>query len=159
MGWFYYDQDFRRRMASCPDLGWDQKEIQLWVQHMGKIGGEHRDYTYKSQKFGADNKDARPFQRCPFRQSFRGGRGGGQRGGAHKFNTATCRLFNGGTCSWGKSCKFRHNCNKCGANHPALTCSSSRDPPLPLLRPTDQTCSSESEVRLHVPTPPMPPPP
>ena len=133
IGWFLYDREFRKKMALCPELGWDQKEVQLWMEYMGKYIPLNKDpfSRFSNRQQGGRNSDpqSRPFWKQPFRaQRWVGA----QRGGVRRPGQGTCRLFNAGSCSWGKECKFSHNCAKCNAPHPTVSCKGVvRHPPTP----------------------------
>ncbi|KAJ1088860.1 hypothetical protein NDU88_002014 [Pleurodeles waltl] len=118
-GWLNYDREFRQKMEQTPEMAWDCREIELWVQNMGN---DRRPATY-DPRF-VRHKQARPYYfKQQLRPSFRGkppqmGRGGYQ----YRVNNNSCRPYNSGTCSWGPACKFTHNCSKCGGWHLAAEC-------------------------------------
>ncbi|OCT55265.1 hypothetical protein XELAEV_18003371mg [Xenopus laevis] len=49
-----------------------------------------------------------------------GGDQSGSSSAGHKLGF--CWLYNEGQCKWGSSCKFKHECSGCGANHPYNRC-------------------------------------
>ncbi|KAJ1136482.1 hypothetical protein NDU88_002898 [Pleurodeles waltl] len=118
-GWLNYDREFRQKMEQAPEMAWDCREIELWVQYMG-----NGSRPASSDSVFAKHKQARPFYfKQQFRPPFRGkppqrGRGASQ----YRFNNNSCRLYNNGACSWGAGCKFTHNCSKCAGWHPAANC-------------------------------------
>ncbi|XP_078503382.1 uncharacterized protein LOC144762125 [Lissotriton helveticus] len=106
IGWYNYDKEFRQKMAMWPQMRWDQIEVNLWLEHMGRHTPLDREY-----------EDQFPGGYSVGRHAFGGAQeGGSQRGGFKRTFSGTCRLFNAGACSWGKSCKFAHTCNKCGVS-------------------------------------------
>ncbi|KAJ1097661.1 hypothetical protein NDU88_002778 [Pleurodeles waltl] len=136
-GWLNYDREFRQKMEQAPEMAWDCREIELWVQYMGN---DSRPAT--SDPRFAIHKQARPYYfKQQLRPSFRGKPP--QRGRVvhqYRFNNNSCRLYNGGTCSWGPICKFTHNCSKCAGWHPAAKCSkvSKTDKPMATYAGTKQ---------------------
>ncbi|KAJ1118771.1 hypothetical protein NDU88_006958 [Pleurodeles waltl] len=124
-GWLIYDREFRQKMEQAPEMAWDCREIELWVQYMGN--GSRTGTT--DPRF-TRHKQARPYYfKQQLRPSFRGkppqrGRGVHQ----YRFTNNSCRLYNVGACTWGPACKFSHNCSKCAGWHPAAECSKGSKP-------------------------------
>ncbi|KAJ1089006.1 hypothetical protein NDU88_002160 [Pleurodeles waltl] len=55
-GWLNYDREFRQKMEQAPEMAWDCREIELWVQYMGN-GGR----PASSDSAFTKHKQARPF--------------------------------------------------------------------------------------------------
>ncbi|KAJ1164530.1 hypothetical protein NDU88_004967 [Pleurodeles waltl] len=66
--WLYYDREFRQKMEQTPEMAWDCRKIELWVQYMGNGS---RPATY--DPCFARHKQARPYYfKQQLRPSFRG---------------------------------------------------------------------------------------
>ena len=93
--WVFYEEQFRFIRQSAPDqFPWDAVHWELWL----KVVTNFRPKT----SFISDKVSLRSSPR----QSFPKG---------------TCWTFHAGrVCN---SCRFKHDCFKCGSNHPALQCS------------------------------------
>lgn len=127
-GWLNYDREFRKKMSLCPEMSWDQKEVQLWLDHMGSRAQQGTESTFKAQAGRGTGKGSFVWEAHGFKQTFRGGvKRGGQRGVFCRPSAGTCRLFNKGSCSWGKTCRFQHACSRCGGPHPAVSCHSQQE--------------------------------
>ncbi|KAJ1162687.1 hypothetical protein NDU88_003154 [Pleurodeles waltl] len=66
-GWLNYDREFRQKMEEAPEMAWDCRKIELWVQYMGNGGRSANSDT----RF-AGHKQARSYYfkqqiRPPFR--------------------------------------------------------------------------------------------
>ena len=96
-GWLRYDEQFRQRRAVRPDLRWDHKDITVWMRLMTAPRGQN--------------------------QFFQGGAGGpsaqGQSAGNKK---GVCWQYNSGTCKFGSSCRYKHECSGCGGSHAGSKC-------------------------------------
>ncbi|KAJ1156577.1 hypothetical protein NDU88_009295 [Pleurodeles waltl] len=55
-GWLNYDREFRQKMEQAPEMAWDCREIELWVQY---LGNGSRPAT--SDPHFARHKQARPY--------------------------------------------------------------------------------------------------
>lgn len=95
--WLRYDEQFRQRRAVRPELRWDHKDISLWMRLMTTA-------------------------RAP-NQFFQGGAGGpfaqGHSAGNKK---GVCWQYNSGSCKFGGTCKYKHECSGCGGTHPSSRC-------------------------------------
>lgn len=95
--WLRYDEQFRQRRAIRPTLRWDHKDISLWMRLMTTA-------------------------RAP-NQFFPGGTGGPSTQGHTVGNKkGVCWQYNTGTCRFGASCKYKHECSGCGGSHPGSRC-------------------------------------
>lgn len=95
--WLRYDEQFRQRRAIRPALRWDHKDISLWMRLMTTA-------------------------RAP-KQFFPGGTGGPSTQGHTVGNKkGVCWQYNTGTCRFGASCKYKHECSGCGGSHPGSRC-------------------------------------
>ncbi|XP_078503379.1 uncharacterized protein LOC144762124 isoform X2 [Lissotriton helveticus] len=104
IGWYNYDKEFRQKMSMFPEMRWDQIDVYSWLKHMMRHIPQDREYKFTG---------GYSVRRHPFRGAQEGR---SQRAGFKRTFSGTCRLFNAGACSWGKSCKFAHTCNKCGVS-------------------------------------------
>ncbi|KAJ1119854.1 hypothetical protein NDU88_008039 [Pleurodeles waltl] len=92
-GWLCYDREFRQKMEQAPEMTWDCREIELWVQYMG-----NGCRTTTSETRFPRHKQARPFYfKQQLRSPFRGkpqqrGRGGYQ----YRSSNNSCRPYNAG---------------------------------------------------------------
>lgn len=91
--WLDYDRDFRWAKVEDPDMGWDQTEVNVWLENVNS----------KAQS-----------TKQPFRTS-QGGPGE-KRGTCWAFNRKVCTWPAG-------TCKFKHACAVCGhPSHPEFKC-------------------------------------
>lgn len=97
MAWLRYDEQFRQRKAVRPSIRWDHKDISLWMKLMtsARVGN----------------------------QFFQGGAGGTSTSGqSASRKKGVCWQFNEGTCRFGSSCKYKHECSGCSGNHSLTRC-------------------------------------
>ncbi|OCT57121.1 hypothetical protein XELAEV_18003999mg, partial [Xenopus laevis] len=100
--WLRYDEQFRQRLAVRPSLEWDHKDISLWIKLMNV------------NRPGPSGFSADPF---------RTGTGGSGTGNASVNNKAGyCWAFNEGSCKWGTTCRYKHECSHCNGRHPMQKC-------------------------------------
>lgn len=95
--WWRYDEEFRRRLALHPEIGWDSKATDLWLRLMMA--------QKPSFPSGATGAGASPAS-----------------GSVASRRPGTCWLFNEGHCKFYGLCKFKHECSACGGNHAATRC-------------------------------------
>ncbi|CAN2390770.1 hypothetical protein PRIEUP_LOCUS807, partial [Pristimantis euphronides] len=94
--WWRYDEDFRRRLALKPEMGWATKATDVWLH------------------FILAQKQVPPFQ---------GGAGGSASSGPSAPRaTGACWLFNEGHCRFLAQCRYRHECSICSGSHAAIRC-------------------------------------
>lgn len=93
-----YDEQFRQRMSVPLELSWDHRDIGIWFRVMNSKAGVYLSGAGVSS-FQPSAVPAGP-----------GAPGGGQKG--------FCWAFNDSQCKWVLSCKFKHECYRCGGNHP-----------------------------------------
>lgn len=95
--WLRYDEQFRQRKALRPGLRWDHKDIGLWMKLMthARAAG----------------------------QPFLGGAGSsGSAGQSAIQKKGLCFQFNEGSCRFGATCRYRHECSGCGGSHGYAKC-------------------------------------
>ncbi|XP_068106058.1 uncharacterized protein [Hyperolius riggenbachi] len=96
--WLYYDEHFRQCMSIRPSLRWDQKDICLWLRLLVAPTAAELEH---GSPFHAEARYAPPAWQ--------------KRG--------VCWSFNEGACKWGATCKFKHQCSRCGSRkHPETRC-------------------------------------
>lgn len=88
--WWRYDEEFRRRLALQPGVGWGSKATDVWLRIMTAL------------------RAPAP----PFPGGANGSHGGG--GSVAVKRPGTCWLFNEGHCRFYGLCKFKHECSTCG---------------------------------------------
>ena len=95
--WWKYDEEFRRRLALQPEVGWGCKATDVWLRLM---------MAQRQTPFlgGAAASSAN------------------QQGAAATKRPGTCWLFNEGHCKFYGLCKFKHECSSCGGAHRAVRC-------------------------------------
>ena len=130
--WLKYDAQFRTLAASNPQLRWDLRHPDLWLDSLAiqtSTSSSTRSRwpcTYCGSTYHFPDR----CPRCPFRASQQDSsfsstqRGSGpnlpQRDSGSR--SLTCRDFNNGTCNR-NPCRYQHNCYVCGSpNHPAYKC-------------------------------------
>lgn len=95
--WWRYDEEFRRRLALHPEIGWDSKATDLWLRLMMA-------------------------QKSSFPSGAAGAGAGPASGSAASGRPGTCWLFNEGHCKFYGLYKFKHECSTCGGPHAAVRC-------------------------------------
>ena len=130
--WLKYDAQFRTLAASNPQLRWDSRHPDLWLDSLA-IQTSSNSATrsrWPCPYCGSTYHFPDRCPRCPFRASQQDSsfnstqRGPGpnppQRDPGSR--SLTCRDFNNGTCNR-NPCRYQHNCYACGSpNHPAYKC-------------------------------------
>ena len=130
--WLKYDAQFRTLAASNPQLRWDSRHPDLWLDSLA-IQTSSNSATrsrWPCTYCGSTYHFPDLCPRCPFRASQQDSsfnstqRGPGpnppQRDPGSR--SLTCRDFNNGTCNR-NPCRYQHNCYACGSpNHPAYKC-------------------------------------
>ena len=99
--WRLYDEALREKMAAIGQKEWKGMDLALYQEI---CGGRQRKLTIpaKGSEAGSSGRGKRPLT--------------GKR-------PRVCWDFNQrGNCSFGKSCKFAHECENCGGNHPKFRC-------------------------------------
>ncbi|XP_069605972.1 uncharacterized protein [Ranitomeya imitator] len=96
--WWKYDEDFRRRLAVNPHLGWGVNATDSWLWLM------------------MAQKTMQPFPGASAGSASNAGSAVVRRPG-------TCWLFNEGHCKFYGLCKYKHECSACGGPHSASKCS------------------------------------
>ncbi|KAJ1202081.1 hypothetical protein NDU88_005884 [Pleurodeles waltl] len=51
-GWLNYDQEFRQKMEQAPEMAWDCREIELWVQSSELVAKAKGDTSYRALRWG-----------------------------------------------------------------------------------------------------------
>ncbi|XP_069584840.1 uncharacterized protein [Ranitomeya imitator] len=95
--WWKYDEDFRRRLAANPQLGWGMKATDSWLRLMM---AQRATQSFHGPAAGSGNNAAATVMRRP----------------------GSCWLFNEGHCKFYGLCKYRHECSACGGSHPVAKC-------------------------------------
>ena len=101
-----YDTRFRQKAARTPTLRWDSVDTDLYTRCFTGQG-----LTFCSLCKRPGHVATACTSRQPREKESR------KSGNA----TTTCDLYNRGNCSF-RPCKFLHQCNVCGGDHPATNC-------------------------------------
>ena len=130
--WLKYDAQFRILAAYNPQLRWDLRHSELWLDSLAIQTGSSLSTrtrwpcTYCGSTYHFPDR----CPRCPFRPSQQdSGIGTAQRGSGPTLpqrdsgsRSLTCRDFNNGTCNR-NPCRYKHDCYICGSpSHPARRC-------------------------------------
>ena len=128
--WLKYDAQFRTLAASNPQLRWDSRHSDLWLDSLDIQTSSNSSTrsqwpcTYCGSTYHFPDR----CPRCPFRVSQQGFNSTQQGPGSNPpqrdsdARSLTCRDFNNGTCNR-NPCHYQHNCYACGSpNHPAYKC-------------------------------------
>ena len=103
--WRLYNEAFREKMASTGEQSWKGMDVQLFQEMCG--GGTRRKAAWQVESKGAGPAAME--------------RGGG----GERRRPPVCWGFNVGSCSYGRACKFPHQCEICRGSHPKSKCASS----------------------------------
>ena len=128
--WLNYDVQFCTLIASDPNLHWDVRYTDLWLQCM--TARSTQSTRWPCTHCGTTNHYP---DHCPFRPNPSPAITGGQQvttrgqpSSRSNFTTrsslsnpVTCRDFNRSFCCR-PECKYSHCCEYCGANHPVRNC-------------------------------------
>ena len=129
--WLNYDIQFRTLAASDTSLRGDTRHTDLWLQCVTAPSLSTIRWPYSH--CGATNHYP---QNCPFhphakpapteshRQANAPSSSGGQHtaiGGLPNFRQSTCHAYNRSVCHR-QACQFLHQCELCGADHSAKSC-------------------------------------
>ena len=119
--WLNYDVQFRTLAAANPQLQWNLRHSELWLDNMASHTGSSLPNTrWPCTYCGSMYHFPDRCPRCPFRTvQFNDGdtfqRDNGPR-------LSTCRDFNNSTCHR-NPCRYQHHCQYCGSSsHPAYRC-------------------------------------
>ena len=119
--WLNYDVQFRTLAAANPQLQWNLRHSELWLDNMASHTGSSLPNTrWPCTYCGSMYHFPDRCPRCPFRTvQFNDGdtfqRDNGPR-------LSTCRDFNNSTCHR-NPCRYQHRCQYCGSSsHPAYRC-------------------------------------
>lgn len=102
--WWRYDEDFRRRLAIQPEIGWGVKATDVWLRLMMA----QKPSPFQSPATGSSS--AIP-------------------GSVAVRRPGACWLYNDGHCKFFGLCKYKHECSACGGPHPASRCTRPTKPP------------------------------
>ncbi len=117
--WVVYDQSFRQEMAGTKNQSWARVDPSLY------------SVCFFGQNASADNWCGtcqsldHSSTACPIKQSRkRAWPGGSGTVGQRTPRSEVCLKYNkfNGDCKFGRECRFRHACSKCGDPHPASRC-------------------------------------
>lgn len=92
LGWFYYDESFRQKLAVYPSLKWGMKDVGLWLNLII------------------------PQKPLPSKQPLPA------HGMQSPYKKGYCFAFNESQCRWGSSCRYKHECSFCFGPHPLSKC-------------------------------------
>lgn len=107
--WRQYDEAYREKMAATGCKLWEGMDVQL---HQEICAARQRKLTPASAQGQQAGGEVRPGAKRL------------QRAGER---TGVCWQFNAGRgCTFGWGCKFRHECQECGGDHPKTKCDSER---------------------------------
>ena len=127
-GWRKYDEQFRLKLASSPNMAWDVIDNHVWL--MCIINQQPEITEVKETKV---EKPRHPFPNNRGGHSHPRGRGRGRGAvasnfGGHQASTPfarellnTCDYFNRSTCTK-RDCRYSHTCSNCGGSHPQFKC-------------------------------------
>ncbi|XP_078521691.1 uncharacterized protein LOC144790936 [Lissotriton helveticus] len=91
--WLDYDRDFRWAKVENPNIGWDQVEINVWLENVNSRE-HHTKQSFQTSQGGPGEK----------------------KGTCWAFNKKVCTWPTG-------QCRFRHACSFCGhSSHPEFKC-------------------------------------
>jgi len=135
LSWLFYDEQFRLKLVSNPDMPWGKIDNHLWTYCITNFASnkyETESAPLPKKVANPQNQNQTPFHRGRgghFRPSGRGrGRGGGDQGyqaqqapfpNRHKFKS--CHHYNRGRCDR-RACSWPHICSGCGKTHPLSAC-------------------------------------
>ncbi|KAM3931107.1 LOW QUALITY PROTEIN: uncharacterized protein RB166_004615 [Leptodactylus fuscus] len=95
--WWKYDEEFRRRLALQPEVGWASKATNIWIQLM--LSPKPVASLFPSAAAGGAGSPSAAVRR-----------------------PGACWMFNEGHCHFFASCRVKHECSICGGAHSALRC-------------------------------------
>ena len=126
LAWLNYDMQFRTLAASNPQLQWNLRHSELWLDNLASQTDSfslNRPCTY----CGSTSHFPDRCPRCPFRTVHLSNDNASQRDNGSRL--LACRDFNNSTCQR-NPCHYQHCCQHCGSPiHPAYRCGRA-----PLLR-------------------------
>ena len=139
LSWLFYDEQFRLKMSSHPEMEWGRIDNHLWTYCITNYASN----KYETESAPLPKKVANPptHQQAPFQRGRGGhfrpynsrgrGRGGGDQGSQRsevpqqtvptKNSIKSCHLYNKGRCDR-KFCTWPHICSGCGKVHPWAAC-------------------------------------
>lgn len=115
--WVNYDEQYRLKKARYPNSSWAQVDMELWLicissQRSNFVNREQMSMDNSVQ--GLWQKDDNSYPLLSNSNNVTSKR---------TMSLRYCIVYNKGQrCTYGRSCRFQHKCQKCTGNHPASFC-------------------------------------